>query len=96
MRLHEALARGGEGTGVAGFKERIDGIGGEPPAGHGVIDPLARSRRDHAGRIAGQHNVAAVVPLLERAKRNRRAFAANRFGGVEACGLTQRADRLAE
>ena len=64
VRLHEALAGRGQRAGVAGGEEGVDGLGGELAAEHGVVDALARGRRDDAGGVAGQHHVAAVVPAL--------------------------------
>lgn len=65
MRLHEAFARETELPRIAGFKESVDRISGETAAKHGVIDTLARRRRDDSGRVAGKHDVASIVPALQ-------------------------------
>ena len=96
VRLHEALAGLRERAHVAGSQQGIDRLGRKPPADHCVVDALARRRRDHAGSVAGQHHVAAVVPAAQRLHRQRRAFAAQRLGAFQAGGGAQAADRAAQ
>ena len=56
------LRAAGQRARVAGGEEAVDRLGGELAAEHRVVDPLARGRRHHAGGVAGQHHVAAIVP----------------------------------
>ena len=66
MQLHEALARHRERARVTGAQALFDGVRRKSAAEHGVINAFARRGRDDAGRIAGENDVAAIVPALER------------------------------
>ena len=89
MLSHEALSGASKHPGVAGLEQLVDGIGREAAADHRVVDALAGGGRDHAGRVAGEHHVAAVVPARQRLHRQRRALAAQRTRVLQADLRTQ-------
>ena len=74
-------------------EELVDGFGGEAATEHGVVDALARGRRDDTSGIAGEYHVAAIVPALERLKRDRRAFAADGLRPARPVSVPQFARR---
>ena len=72
-------------------------LGCEAAAEHRVIDALAGSRRDDARGVAGQHDIAAVVPPRQRLQRNGSAFAAERAHVRKAgLGAQRRTEPLSE
>ena len=65
----------------------------QPPADHCVVDPLARRRRHHTGRVPRQHHVPSVIPLLHRPHRDRRTLAPHRPHPVQPRRPPQRLHR---
>ena len=90
------LPRGAQRADVAGRAQLLDRLGGQPAADHRVVDALARGRRHHAGGIAGQHHVAAVVPAPHRPQRDRRALAPDRLEPVQPGRRAQLRHRRAQ
>ena len=71
-------------------------VSSQAAAGHGVEDPFARGGRNHARRIAGEQDVASVVPARQRAQWNGRAFAPDGLETVEAGRVAQGADGVTQ
>src|SRR6056297_195564 len=72
--FHEELAGKREILRASRFQRRLRRRRGRAAARHGIVDALPGRGGDDARRVAGEHDVLAVVPLVERLERNRRAF----------------------
>ena len=96
MQAQEIAAGPAQHRGIAGGEEGARGLRRDPPAGHGIVDPLARGRRDDPGGVAGHQQVAPVVPAAQGLERDRRALAAQRLAAGEAALVAHGLDRAAQ
>ena len=89
MRFHELLARQLERAGVARHQQLVHRAGRQLATQHGVVNAFAGGRSHYAGCVTGQHHITPVVPAGQGLHGNRRAFAAQGFGVLQAGGFTQ-------